>query len=672
MEFKNGEFELFRCIQSGMIVQREEKIKIWGFAERGEKLSLVFQGKTCEAITGTDGIFEFEIYTGKAGGPHTMTISSSGMSKTIEDIWFGDVYFINGQSNMELTIKDTLDIIGEEIDNISYPQIREFRVPIEVEFGSQRKQYNGGVWYKATKDNIRNMSAVGFHFAKNVHLNENVPVGLINTAVGGSPIEAHLPEEKLYPYQVYDGDISFCKNPSYVKDVQESEQEYMDGWFTALDKKDEGLVDGEAVYANMDLDDSTWKTIDIPGKFVDKDFEGYHGSVWLRHEFDIPEGCNLKGVLLRLGTIVDADITYINGVKIGKIDFCYPARRYPVPEGVLKHGRNVVCVRMFIFREVAKFVEGKRYCLQGISYIYEGGYTGEAAMPSDADYESGRWEINLAGKWKYKLGAYMPRMLGQTFFTNMPSGIYNAMIHPIIGTKFKGALWYQGETNTCNAPLYGGLLKTLINCYREWFGSELPFLCVQLPQYLDPVEIYPKDSWAWVRQQQRVVLDIPHAALCVTIDAGESNDLHPQTKDVVGYRLYLGAKALIYGGANEYMGPEVENVEIDNAEKCVLISFNHCEGGLVCTDIENENKACFNKGTGDKNGTCFELCIDAENDIWISADSVEKTDSNVLKINAKGLADKKIFGVRYCYGNAPQKPFIYNKAGLPASPFICR
>lgn len=659
------DFEMFRCFRDGMVLQREADVKVWGFAEEGTVLLLEFDSHVYKSTASSDGEFIFNIKTGGAGGPYSMRISSDNYSENINDIMLGDVYIISGQSNMELPVARTIDLIGPRLNDIDYPMIREFRVPEQIRFGGQDRQFASGEWLKASDtDDILKMSAAGFNFAEQIHISEGIPVGIINNAIGGTPIEAHIPAEVLAKYKIYDDEIEKCCDEKYVKSVQEKDISDMEKWYALLDDRDPGVLDGKPVYAEPDYDDTDWKSMPVPVTFHRTEYRDYHGSLWFRKEFDIPEDFLLEGVMLRLGAIIDADKVYLNGELVGSTDYMYPPRRYPLKDGILKHGRNILAVRLIINRGTGGFVKDKKYCLQGKNYIYEGSYAGCACMPEDADAANGRWELDLSGEWKYTEGAEINELPMMTFFQYKPTGLYNSMMYPLIKYSVTGSLWYQGESNAGEPERYLPLMKDLITCQREWFGKGLPFFYVQLPQFNDPAADEMKDRWYEMREQQRQALNIPNTAMAVAIDIGESNDLHPQNKEMIGKRLALAALAMIYKRDIEYSGPVYDKAYYNRDSNTVTVTFSHCDGGIK---LVNDNCGYFEVGAYAGKDISAGSGIYDSGIEWKRVTGYEASD-NAIILSCPDT-DDGYDAVRYGWFNDPCEPPVYNNAGLPASPF---
>jgi sialate O-acetylesterase len=215
--------------------------------------------------------------------------------------------------------------------------------------------------------------------------------------------------------------------------------------------------------------------------------------------------------------------------------------------------------------------------------------------------------------------------------------------------SIRGILWYQGESNTHHPGPYKKLLPALIRDWRSaWSQDSLPFLYVQLANYMDRDFLPVESHWAELRDAQLQALSLPNTAMAVTIDLGEWNDIHPLNKKDVGYRLSLGARHLSYGEKGlVYAGPLYDSCEIRG--DTIVLYFNHIGSGLV--SIDDEPLCQFAIAGADKN---FE---------WAEAQIVGPT----VEVSHKNIPDP-VF-VRYAWSNNPLGANLYNKEGLPASPF---
>ena len=201
-----------------------------------------------------------------------------------------------------------------------------------------------------------------------------------------------------------------------------------------------------------------WHRINIPGYWEDQGLRDLNGVVWYRREIEVPASMTGVPAKLFMGRIVDADFAYLNGQKVGNITYQYPPRRYDIPAGILKEGKNILVMRV-------------------INYFGKGGFVPDKPYFLTANGES----IDLKGDWQYRVGqVFEPRGFrgGPRFSAqNQPTALYNAMVAPLIRFPVKGFLWYQGESNAGNPAPYERLLQSLITDWRKkWNQGDLPFL----------------------------------------------------------------------------------------------------------------------------------------------------------------------------------------------------
>lgn len=234
-----------------------------------------------------------------------------------------------------------------------------------------------------------------------------------------------------------------------------------------------------------------------------------------------------------------------------------------------------------------------------------------------------------------------PRLSG-----HRPTGLYNAMIHPLIPFAIKGSIWYQGESNAGRAWQYRTLFPAMITCWREdWGQGDFPFFFVQLANFRARQAEPGDNDWAELREAQLKTLDLPNTGMAVIIDIGEANDIHPKNKQDVGKRLALAARAKAYGERIVYSGPIYKSMKTDGNK--VRLSFDHVGGGLVAKD---DKLPGFSIAGADRKFVWAEARIEGDA-VVVSSDAV-----------AKPVA------VRYAWAINPVCS-LYNAEGLPASPF---
>jgi sialate O-acetylesterase len=237
----------------------------------------------------------------------------------------------------------------------------------------------------------------------------------------------------------------------------------------------------------------------------------------------------------------------------------------------------------------------------------------------------------------------------------MPSELYNGMIAPILPYAVKGAIWYQGESNAGRAYQYRSLFVDLIKNWREkWGQKEFYFFAVQLAPYIPgnrPKPDQPGESdWAELREAQMYAAKkLPGVGVAVITDYGEERDIHPKKKQPVGERLALLARGIAYKEKGlVYSGPIYKSHKIKGNE--IEISFDHVGSGLVAKD-------------GDKLKG-FAICGEDKKWVWADARINETKD----KVIVSSPEVKKPIAVRYGWADYPEGN-LYNKEGLPASPF---
>jgi sialate O-acetylesterase len=351
-----------------------------------------------------------------------------------------------------------------------------------------------------------------------------------------------------------------------------------------------------------------------------------NGVVWFRREINVPASMAGKQSILKLGRVVDADSVFINGKFIGATGSQYSQRTYKIPEKVLKEGENTIVIRVINYKRHVGFVPEKQYEITSDDGI-----------------------IKLEGEWKYRVGTTAEPLEDRLFTVKIPTGLFNSMVAPMLNYKIKGVVWYQGESNTSRAFEHFDLFKLLINDWRyNWHQGNFPFLYVQLPNFVEVNVETTKYDWAIFRESQLKALSIPNTGMAVTIDIVEWNDIHPVNKKDVGYRLALAAQRTTYGEKQiVYSGPVFKSMKIKGKE--VILSFTDVGSGLTSKNGEELK--------------CFEIC---------------GGDNAYVPAKAKIVNDKIIVwsenvinpvAVRYAWANNPVGASLYNKEGLPASPF---
>lgn len=613
-----------KLISSGMVLQRDAKIKIWGWSAPNEKIAINFINKDHKIKASDKGEWELQLQSLKPGGPYTMKIVASNAIE-INDILVGDVWFCSGQSNMAMTVGQVKDLYENEIANAENKFIRNFEVPREYEFNVQRTDLSGGSWSAANPTTVIKFSAAGYFFAAALYAKYKIPIGMINSSYGGTPIHAWLSEEALKPFPASYNEIAALKNLEFVKSIENKDIELEKSWNENLLKNDLGVTTKGNWQSNT-TSTSDWQEAKIPGMYNGTPLEKVNGVVWYKKEIDVSKQIASSDAILKLGTMMGADSTYVNGKFVGSTKDQWSSRKYGVLANTFVQGKNTITLRLVKKRGNGGFVEGLRYEL----------------VTTDGS-------LDLAGIWKYKIGFKQDALPNVVNLRWKPTSLHNSMIQPLKNFAIKGALWYQGEGNTAKPKEYAQLLPALIGELRSVFNNpSMPFLYVQLPNYLKPQELPLESNWALLRESQLKTLSLPNTGMATTIDVGQWNDIHPHQKKEVGTRLALIAQNKVYGDSKVVCyGPKYESMQIENNK--IALSFSTFGSVMQF------------KGGGTH--TNFAIAGEDKKFVWAEA----KIENGKITIWSKEIPNP--VAVRYAWSDNPDGEKLYNSEGLPASPF---
>lgn len=600
-----SEVKLPSLVSNGMVLQRDMPVKIWGWANPGEKVNVTFKGKKIRAIGDSKGNWACTLPATPAGGPYEITINE----KSVKDVLFGDVWLCAGQSNMVINMERVKEKYPADIASANNPQIRNFFIPTAISKVDARTDLPASYWLPVTPENVLQMGAVSYFFARDLYAQYQVPIGIINSSVGGTPIESWISEAGLKEFPAYVKDTSRLSPPSVI----------------AKKSTDRGLTEK---WANPAYVPKGWKRFSIPGFWEDQGLRDLNGVVWFRREIEIPASLAGLPAKLFMGRIVDADQVFVNGEQVGNITYQYPPRRYNVKSGLLKTGKNLIAIRVTNTAGKGGFVPDKPY-----------------------ELIVGDQTVDLQGDWTYKVGEVFPPIVEKPAPSNFtPTALYNAMIAPFTSYSLKGFVWYQGETNVWKPEVYQQLLPALTKDWRAQFQQpELPFLYVQLPGFQDRTMLPAESNMAVLRDGQLKSLSIPRSGMAVTLDLGEWNDIHPLTKKPIGERLALAARKLAYGEDIVSSGPIYESNQIEGNR--IRIRFRETGSGLSINKTDEDELMQFAiAGKGKK----F---------VWAKA-IIER---NTVVVWSDEITEPMY--VRYAWADNPEGANLINAEGLPASPF---
>jgi len=622
-----SQVRLPRLISDGMVLQRDAKVRIWGWAAANERVSLHFIDSSYTTTSDSIGNWSVTLLGMQPGGPYTMEIKSGNII-TVNNILIGDVWLCSGQSNMELPMKRVRPIYENEIANSESVFIRQFHVPQTYNFTAPQKDLPGGSWKSANPVTVLDFSAAAYFFEKALYEKYKVPIGVINSSLGGSPAESWMSEEALKAFPAYYKEAQRFKDSSVIKQIESDDNARIQAWYSLLNQKDQGYAGPKNIWYDPALNTSDWATMKIPGYWSSTGLGHVNGVVWFRKKIVIPSSIADKEATLILGRIVDADSVFVNGVFVGTTSYLYPPRRYGIPPNLLRAGENTIAIRVINSSGDGGFVLDKAY-----------------------EIAAGDTSIDLKGDWQYRLGARMEPLGSQTFIRWKPLGLYNAMLAPLTDYRIKGAVWYQGESNVGKPVEYRELFPALVRDWREsWKQGNFPFLFVQLPNFMEAKSEPSESNWALLREAQLMALSLPNTGMAVTIDIGEWNDVHPLDKKDVGDRLALAAQKVAYDDSRVvYSGPLYQSMRIEGNK--IILTFSNIGSGLMA------------KG-GELKG--FAIAGSDKKFVWGDA-KIEN--GNVIVSSSRVLNP---VAVRYAWADNPEGANLYNKEGLPASPFRTR
>ena len=621
-----------QLFQNGMVLQRGKAIPVWGKADAGEAVTVTLNKKKVATIADAEGRWRVDLPLMKAGGPFELKVNDL----TIDDVFIGYVWLLSGQSNIDVTIERVYPNYTDEIDNFSLDKVRLFRVQNDTDTHGVKDDIRPTSinWKPLTKQNAWLFSAVGSFLGKRMFEKTGVAQGIIVNSWGGTPIEAWISADSLrrdYPMLVKR--VEFFQNDNYVRAQMQANGEASRGWNEMLNKED-----NVQSFAQPDFQDNDWTVIDQNNW----NWRGT-GSVWLRQHITIDKAHAGKPARLLLGTLYDQDVTYLNGRQIGQTGYQYPPRRYDIPEGLLQEGDNVIAIRFINKNGAVHFIPEKPYML-----CFGDDRLSQNPMPKDV--------VPLSPSWKFHLGAEMPPCPGgDVSLQNLPTTLYNAVLHPLAPFALSGVVWYQGESNVGNPAPYADYLQKLIGCWRDrWQQPELPFVVVQLANYdgrqqtgmprpITPQTEPTNSGWAQLREAQRTVAKAdPYAELAVLNDLGETIDIHPLRKKEAAERIGLCFDRLVYKNNKVKLSPEVVSVTISGPHIQFTLDQPIQEGELYTFEVAGDDKVFHN------------------------VDAISK--GNVITLlNFNAAITPRV--IRYAWKDNPLQANVRSLSGLPMSSF---
>lgn len=606
-----------------MVLQRGKPVPVWGWADPGTPVTVSTHDQSAAATAGPDGRWTATLAPLTVGEPFTLAVNSGDTTVAFTDVLAGEVWICSGQSNMEWTLR-RVENAAAEVAAADLPQIRVVRIP-RVNHPAPLDDITPAAWKVCSPETARGFTAVGYFFGRGLHEALNVPVGLIDSNWGGTPIEAWTSGDALKSHPAFTEKIepiqAFGADPQAVAQGKQR----VDTWKAQLTA---AYSDQDDTWKAPDLDDSDWNTLNVPGAWESRGYPDMDGTMWYRRTVELSAAQAGQAATLAFGKIDHTAAAYLNGTQLPGKNSSRKAHRFNVPAGALQPGRNTLALRVS-------------------DRSGPGGLMGKADATHLALADNTR--IPLAGPWKVrptKQTAQLTPPASRAFYEKKQiTGLYNAMIHPLAPYALRGVIWYQGESNASRATQYRDLFPRMIQNWRAHWGEPLPFYWVQLANFRAPADQPGPSDWAQLREAQSMTLSLPHTGQAIAIDIGDAKDIHPKNKQDVGARLARLALAHDYGHDIAYSGPVFRSMRIQG--HTAHLTFDHAQGLTA------------------RGGPLKRFEIAGADGVFVWANA--KVDGHTVVVHSPAVAEP--VAVRYAWADNPEGCNLTNAAGLPASPF---
>ncbi|MGA9120388.1 MAG: sialate O-acetylesterase [Bacteroidota bacterium] len=643
-------FRLAPLFTDNMVLQQRQEVPIFGRGAAGSSVTVKASwGASAETVVDTGGVWNVPLRTPKAGGPYTLELRNGDTSIVLKNVLIGEVWLCGGQSNMEMPLQgwppnDTIAGAQKEIQDSTHNEIRLYTVTRRSSL--EPLSTCVGQWAECSPTTAPTFSATAYFFGTKLYEKLHVPIGLIHSSWGGTPIEAWTSAGTLREFKEFD---STFMNIGAAKESLSVYEKWLDGFPTV--KRGSGPPATRWVGLGFDddscktvgMNDSSWHLMNLPAYWEGTEMGNFDGTVWFRRTVEIPQGWVGRNLVLELGPIDDMDITYVNGVRVGgyEVEGGWKVNRtYPIPASSVTDSILHLAVRVLDNQGGGGiWGNGQRMC------IHPAGSDSVVAI-------DGAWRYlpvaDLVGDTFYVFGERGDRYFSRPHLPidigpSTPTTLYNGMIAPLAPFAVRGVIWYQGESNIDHPFLYARLFPAMIQCWRDAFHlSGLPFYYVQIAPYA-----YQGGGQSqYLREAQREALRVKNTGMAVTLDIGNFENIHPADKRDVGDRLARWALAKTYNKNVVCSGPLPTSVK--RTRKYVEVRFAYAGRGLVLRDTSG--------GSGFQIAGKDSVFRDAR--ARIVGDRIQLSCPDLLNPQA----------VRYAFSNTPTAT-LFNREGLPAPSF---
>ena len=613
-----AEVRLHGLFADHMVLQRDQPLRVWGWADPGEAVNVTLHRQHRRTVADRAGRWVVQLAAERAGGPHEMVVRASNTLR-LQDLLIGEVWLCAGQSNMEWTLAQAeggaADVAASGDDQIRHVKLAH-RHSMQPQDDIEPVR-----WQPSNARSAGDFSAVAYHFARQLRRELGVPVGLINTAWGGTHLETWMSPQALASHPELRQLLPATpRSPADFAAAHRARS-------LAVVRRWQGdlpLPEDTAAWASPEHDDRSWPTLQAPGSWEQQGLAGFDGKLWYRKRITLTAEQATQPASLALGMVDDCDETFVNGERVGGLCGWDQPRHYPLLPGLLRPGDNLLAVRV----------------------TDTGGAGGFHGKPEAMQLQFGAQQLALAGPWQARVEAPLSKSAPDV--NDLPSLLFNGMVNPIVGFGLRGVLWYQGESNVDRAAQYLSTFPHFITDLRQrWGAPDLPFFFVQLASFL-PLErnTLVGSAWAELRDAQRQALALPHTGMVVTTDIGDALDIHPRNKREVGQRLARLALRRVHRKPVVDSGPTLEQVRVlgDRIE----LRFSHSAGALLARGGPLQGFALADASRVFKPA---QARIVGNRVIVMQADIQQPT------------------ALRFGWVDNPQQSNLFNREGLPASPF---
>ena len=606
-----------------MVLQQGQKIAVWGWADPGERVQATLGSARASALADPGGRWMLRLDRQRPGGPHELVVTGSKGSITIRDVLIGEVWLCSGQSNMQFALRST-SRAALDLPQADQPQIRLLQIPRQCILTPTA--HVDAKWTRCSPESAAGFSAVAYYFGLELQKRLRVPVGLIASSWGGTNAEEWTSAGFLT------GDPRFdAIHDRWVKSSPENQ-----ALFSQPSRFDVSIDDVRLIPA------SQGKPELLVDDFSDGDLRTATGGTWSLGE-------SAPASEYRLAIRDDQTLAASGDLQVSD-------------QAILS----------LLFTQAGGPLDLSEYCAVSFRVRGRGYIKVHLLQPSITDWDHyvaptlaipGEWqtfrvefdELKQAG-WGVKQPFTRDSLTGMLFefvpellpVARPPSGLYNGMIAPLVPYSIRGFAWYQGEGNAGRSYQYRALLPALIRSWRSaWDNPGLWFLVVQLPNYRERRDQPGESGWAELREAQFMTMRaLPRVGLAVTIDLGQAEDVHPKEKSEVGRRLAMCALGEVYKRPVVYSGP-------------ILRSWRR-EGPAIRLRFEPIGSGLTARGGLPLRG--FAIAGADRKFHWADA----RIDRNCVVVSSAAVAEP--VAVRYAWADNPECN-LYNKEGLPASPF---